>query len=168
VSKLRAAKMHGALAPRALALPRRQGASSSGAPLWAARPPARLRASGARRVCHARAVRVAASAEGEGDAAPGDEASSSGRDTPAADEPEGAVSVLRARLRAVRESPVTAAVVGGGRKVGGWLKALPLRTRKARLRELALAADASTDNAAAEDTYLEALLKHRRVFLPAV
>lgn len=77
------------------------------------------------------------------------------------------MSVLRARLRAVRESPVTAAVVGGGRKVGGWLKALPLRTRKARLRELALAADASTDNAAAEDTYLEALLKHRRVLLPA-
>jgi hypothetical protein len=158
--------MHGALAPRALPLPRRQGASSRGLPLWAARPPARLHASGARRVCHARAVRVTATA-GEGDGAPGDEASSSGRDTSAAtDEPEGAVSVLRARLRAVRESPVTAAVVGGGRKVGSWLKALPLRTRKARLRELALAADASTDNAAAEDTYLEALLKHRRVLLP--
>ena len=75
----------------------------------------------------------------------------------------GAVTVLRARLRAVRESPVGAAVVGGGRAVGGWLKALPKRGRKARLRELARLADASNDNVAAEDAYLEALLLHRRV-----
>ena len=75
----------------------------------------------------------------------------------------GAVTVLRARLRAVRESPVGAAVIGGGRAVGGWLKALPKRGRKARLRELAKLADASSDNSVAEDAYLEALLLHRRV-----
>jgi hypothetical protein len=108
---------------------------------------------------------VAAAAEGEAAAASSDEASSSGRDASRAGAAgdAGAVTVLRARLRAVRESPFGAAVVGGSRAVGGWLKALPKRGRKARLRELALAADASSDNSAAEDAYLEALLKHRHV-----
>ena len=113
-----------------------------------------------------------ATAEGEEEAAASGEetASSSGRRDDDASSPAGfaprvlgAVTVLRARLRAVRESPVGAAVAGGGRAVGSWLKALPRRGRKARLRELARVADASSDNAAAEDAYLEALLLHRRV-----
>ena len=161
--------MRGALAPQALALPRQR--VPGGAWLGAARLPTR-RAAGVKRAHRSCAVRISAAAEGEGAAASGEEAaSSSGRRDDDASSPApgvapgmlGAVTVLRARLRAVRESPVGAAVVGGGRAVGGWLKALPKRGRKARLRELARLADASNDNVAAEDAYLEALLLHRRV-----
>lgn len=102
-----------------------------------------------------RSVRVAAAADG---AASVDEASSPPADSAGL---AGAVTVLRARLRAVRESPAAAAVLGGGRKVGGWLKARVPERRKAHLQKLAKAADASSDNLVAEDAYLEALLKHR-------
>ena len=162
-------KMRGALAPQAQALPRRR--APGGALLGAARLPAR-RAAGLNCADRSCAVRVKAAAEGDEAAASGEEAaSSSGRRDDDASSPVpasapgvlGAVTVLRARLRAARESPVGAAVVGGGRAVGGWLKGLPKRGRKARLRELAKLADASSDNSVAEDAYLEALLQHRRV-----
>ena len=112
-----------------------------------------------------------ASADGGDDVSPASSEARASSDAPAvapsasgAPQAAGAEVGVRARLRAVRDAPVVAAVLAGGKRGAAWVASFPLLQQRARLAKLAKAADAAVDDAAKEDAYLMSLAQRRCAF----